>query len=120
MKIGLDGEVYPIKKERFDECYSPLDEVFDEVFDYPPSIINISENKTYSLMTNARKCMSSPGGKVFARPLEKHVKVFTRWNYETYMGGRPGDMLCYSTNDDRDVYVVRKESFGRIYEESEL
>ena len=120
VKIGFDGEIYPIRKERFDECYQPLNEAFTEEFDYPPSIINISENKTYSLMTHARKCMSSPGGKIFARPLEKHVKVFTRWNYETYMSGRPGDMLCYITNDEKDVYVVRKESFARIYEESEL
>lgn len=119
VKIGLDGEVYPIKKARFDECYCPLEEMFDEEFDYPPSIINISENETYSLMTNARKCMSSPGGKVYARPLDKHAKVFTRWNYETYMSGRPGDMLCYSTNDEKDVYVVRQESFDRIYEEAD-
>lgn len=120
VKIGRDGEVYPIKKERFDECYQPLGMAFCEKFDYPPSIINISENKTYSLMTHAKQCMSSPGAKIFARPLEKYTKVFTRWNYETYMSGRPGDMLCYSTNDEKDVYVVRKESFGYIYEESEL
>lgn len=118
--IGRDGEVYPIKKSRFDENYKPLEEAFCKVFDYPPSIINMSENKTYGLMPWAKQCMSSAGARILARPLEKYTKVFTRWNYESYMSGKPGDMLCYSASDERDVYVVRQESFEHIYEETDL
>ena len=117
--IGRDGEVYPIEKAKFEDRYQPLEEPFHKKYEYPPSIINIGESKIYELLPYARKCASSPGAKILARPLEKHTKVFTRWNYEGYMSGKPGDMLCYSANDESDVYVVQQDSFGSIYEEAE-
>ncbi|MBQ7774321.1 MAG: DHH family phosphoesterase [Lachnospiraceae bacterium] len=116
--IGRAGEVYPIAKATFSERYKPLEEEYDREFDYMPSIINIGENKPYDLMPYARQCVSLQGAQILARPLEIYTKVFTRWNYETYMYGKPGDMLCYSINDEKDVYVVQQESFPHIYEEA--
>ena len=115
--IGREGEVYPIEKAKFDDRYTPSEEPFYKRFDYPPSVINISESKMYELLPYAKKCASSPGARILAKPLEKYTKVFTRWNYAAYMSGGLGDMLCYSANDEHDVYIVQKESFPHIYEE---
>ncbi len=115
--IGRDGEVYPIDKTVFEGRYNPLEEEFDREFDYKPSIINITENKAYDLLPYAKQCVSQPGAQIWAKPLELPTKVFSRWNYETYMYGRPGDFLCYSANDEKDVYVVKQASFHHIYEE---
>ena len=115
--IGREGEVYPIKRTTFDERYRSLEETYDREFDYNPSVINMTENKTYDLIPYAIQCVSKPGAKVYATPLKIHTKVFTRWNYETYMNGKPGDYLCYSYSDELDVYVVQKDSFSYIYEE---
>ena len=69
------------------------------------------------LMPYAKKCISGAGAEIYARPLTKHTKVFTRWDYETYMSGDKGDMLCYANGEERDVYVVKQEIFELIYEE---
>ena len=53
-----------------------------------------------------------------AKPIDKHTKVFSRWQYETYMNGDVGDMLCYSSTDELDVYIVKKDIFPILYEES--
>ena len=55
--------------------------------------------------------------KIFAKPLEKGVKVFTAWDKEKYMLGKPGDYLAVRTDDYHDVYVVEKEIFGKTYTE---
>lgn len=54
------GEVYPIKKEIFEQKYTAIDEryVSEYEYEYEPSIINISDGKSYNLMKYARKCMS--------------------------------------------------------------
>ncbi len=115
--IGREGEVYPIEKAVFEGRYNPLEEEYDREFDYKPSIINMTENRAYDLLPYAKQCVSQPGAQIWAKPLELPTKVFSRWNYETYMYGRPGDFLCYSANDEKDVYVVKQESFPHIYEE---
>lgn len=113
--IGYSGEVYPIEKSLFEQKYEELDGIYDKVFEYPPSIINIKEKRSYDLMPMARCCMSADVANIYARELEKPAKVFTRWNYETYMKGDKGDMLCYSENDAEDIYVIKKDIFDSTY-----
>lgn len=67
--------------------------------------------------TYVHLCKAQPGAKILAKPVAKHTKVFSRWNYETYMNGEVGDMLCYSADDLKDVYIVKKDIFGVLYEE---
>ena len=76
----------------------------------------MDENKAYDLLPFARECTSVSTARILARPLEKHTKVFSRWNYDSYMNGCAGDMLCYSAEEELDVYVVKKDLFEKIYE----
>ena len=115
--IGREGEVYPIERAVFETRYNPLEEEYDRPFEYEPTVIHISENKVYDLRPYAKQCVSFSGAKIWAKKLDQYTKIFSRWNYETYMYGKPGDMLCYSYNDEKDVYVVKKNSFAHIYEE---
>lgn len=114
--IGIQGEVYPLETKVFDKKYTPLDEPFTGEFEYPPSVVDVNAGKSCNLMPMARKCRSGAGGVILARELDKFTKVFTAWNYEAYMAGAAGDMLCYTEGDSRDVYVVKKEIFERVYE----
>lgn len=115
--IGYSGEAYPIEKEVFEARYTAKQEAFFREFEYMPSIINMDESKSYDLMPYAKKCMFNPGVRILARPLDKPTKVFTAWQYETYISGVAGDMLCYDEKDETDVYVVRREIFDNTYEE---
>ncbi len=115
--IGSQGEVYPIEKTAFYAKYTPLDEPFSEQFEYPPSVIDIEAGKPCDILPFAKKCRSGAGAVILARPLEKFTKVFSAWNYESYMAGNPGDMLCYTDGSSSDVYVVKREIFQNIYEQ---
>ncbi len=59
--------------------------------------------------------MPNEASQIYARPLEKGVKVFTPLDKTKYMPGEPGDYLAVSRDDLSDVYVVEKEQFGETY-----
>lgn len=114
--IGFSGEAYPVEKKVFESKYTVIDEPFVKEYEYAPSVINLAESRSYELMPHARKCMSGIGAPIYARELDKYTKVFTRWDYEGYMVGGKGDMLCYTDGDERDVYVVKRSIFESTYE----
>ncbi len=114
--IGSRGEIYPISRDVFESKYEPTGALYTNKFEYDPTIINIDENRSYPLMPMALECTSRPGAEILAKPLTRYTKVFTKWDYESYMAGNVGDMLCYSVTDDKDVYVSQKDIFDEIYE----
>lgn len=114
--VGYYGETYPIEKTAFDNKYTVVEGRFEKEFEYAPTIINMQSNESHDLMPYVRVCKSQPGATIMARPVDKHTKVFSRWQYETYMNGEAGDMLCYSGSDEKDVYIVKKDIFHILYE----
>ncbi|MBR6696902.1 MAG: DHH family phosphoesterase [Lachnospiraceae bacterium] len=117
LMIGYNGEVYPLEREVFEQRYTEISGKYDKEFEYAPSIINLEENKPYDLMGYAKPCMAMDNTIVLARPAKKYTKVFTIWEYETYMAADAGDMICYREADERDVYVVKKDIFEKTYKE---
>ena len=116
LMIGSAGEVYPVEEKVFDAKYTAIDEKFHMNFEYPPSVIDIADNRSYDLTGYAHSCRSCNGTSILARPLEKFTKVFTAWNYETYMSGKKGDMLCCADADGKDIYIVKRRIFDNVYE----
>lgn len=114
--IGINGEAYPIDKNKFEEKYVELDKSFSSVFDYNPTVFNTVTNETKNVLEQTRACVSAEGTKIYAKKLEKAVKVFTKWNYEKYMLGEIGDFICISESDDYDIYVINKDIFDITYE----
>lgn len=115
--VGYFGETYPISRKSFEAKYNVVEGVFEKTFEYPPTVINMKSNESLNMMPYVHLCKSQPGAQILAKPIAKHTKVFSRWNYETYMNGEVGDMLCYSADDLKDVYIVKKDIFGVLYEE---
>lgn len=115
--IGIMGEAYPIEKDRFEKRYTATQSPFEKEFEYFPSVINLKENKAVGLMPYAKQCISGGGSVIFAKPLEKFTKVFTKWDYENYMSGNKDDMIACPENDSSDFYVIKKEIFELTYEE---
>ena len=118
--IGYQGEAYPVEEEVVKQKYELLETSFEKWFEYPPTIINVKENKAYPLLPLAKQCKSTPGARILARPLRKPTKVFNRWDYESYMHGTVGDMLCYNEKDEQDVYIIKKEIFEKTYCEGRM
>lgn len=122
--IGIKGEVYPNRKEKFERSYQVLETpyVFEECVmgaDYEPTIRNRNTGENMLLTDYAKVCVPTGNVRIYVRELNKGVKVFTAWDNEKYMLGQKGDYLAVRTDDFHDVYVIERKIFGKTYQECE-
>lgn len=118
--IGIKGEVYPNRLEKFNRSYKVVDDKYDfhecVVNDeYEPVIINRLDGRKLKLISYAKTCVSTGKVQIYAKELQKDVKVFTVWDKDKYMVGKKGDFLAVRTDDLHDVYVVEKRIFAKTY-----
>lgn len=119
--IGIKGEVYPNTKAKFERSYEIIEEQYciDDCTtrtEYIPTIRNRITGKTMIISDYAKSCISSGEIYIYAKPLEKRLKVFTAWDEEKYVLGIPGDYLAVRCDDLHDIYVVEKEIFHKMYD----
>lgn len=116
--LGIDGEIYPCKENRFLGSYRLDSEGYQYPGDYPPAVINSVTGDRIELLPFARKCIALGGGGIYAKELDHRVKVFTSWDPDKYYLGVPGDYLAVRADDLSDVYIIAKDIFYRSYEEN--
>lgn len=118
--IGLKGEVYPNRREKFERSYKITGKKYrhDGKLEYVPTIKNRADGSTLTLTDYAGVCVPTGEVKIYAKELDKGVKVFTAWDKEKYMLGKPGDYLAVRCDDLHDVYVVERDIFGKSYDET--
>ena len=115
--IGIEGEVYPIKKEKLESSYIYSEEPFDRIFEYDPSITDAVSGERKSVLKYARSVLSTGSVRIFAKPLTEHIKLFTAWDEERYYSGEPGDYIVVREDDPHDIYVINKRLFDGLYRE---
>jgi phosphoglycolate phosphatase len=117
LMIGVDGEIYPIKTERFRATYKELEGVYDIESEYSAVIINRNSGERMEVKKYARLCMPSGGKVIRAKKLTRYTKVFTDWDKERYFFGIPGDMLACGESEHDDCYIIRADIFLKTYED---
>ena len=117
LMINPEGEVYPINKDKFYATYEFTEEVFAKDFTYMPTVKNAITNQTVSLVPLARGCKPTGESLIHAKPIERHTKVFTKWNPDGYYLGEPGDFLAVRADDFNDVYIIKRHVFLKTYEQ---
>ncbi len=113
--IGIEGEVYPIRKEKFDRTYKYVEESHDMVMEYAPTVRDNICGNVYQLMKYMKTCVATGKSMVYAKELETNVKVFTAWDEVKYYCGMKGDFLVVREDDKHDIYVVRRDIFFKTY-----
>ncbi|MCL2633718.1 MAG: DHH family phosphoesterase [Oscillospiraceae bacterium] len=116
LMVGIKGEVYPTKKEKFELNYNVCDFSMME-YPYEPTAKNELTGEIKKLSSFLKFCVSSGSAPIFAKPLERNTKVFTEWNPNGYMYGKPGDYLAIKYDDINDMYIIQEEIFYLTYEE---
>ena len=118
--IGIKGEVYPNRSEKFKKSYRIEEgkKWSGENLEYQPTIKNRQDGSTLLLADYAGVCVPTGSVQIYARELTRGVKVFTAWDKEKYMLGKPGDYLAVRSDDLHDVYVVERDIFGKSYDET--
>lgn len=113
--IGLKGDVYPVTKDQFEKEYTVLNEHYDLHTEYFPHIRDKNAGHIVNLQPYAKKCISNGEVYVYVTPLEETVKVFTMWDRDTYMLGKPGDYLIVKEDDPRDINIISQDVFNIMY-----
>ncbi|HYH04282.1 MAG TPA: DHH family phosphoesterase [Bacillota bacterium] len=117
--IGISGEVYPIRKAKFEASYQTVDTPYKLEAEYPPVARNRMTDEIYPLIQFARSCVAVGTTPVWARPLQRSTKLFSKWDYDHYMLGQPGDYLAVRCDDVSDAYIIQKLIFETIYTRSD-
>ena len=114
--IGIKGDVHPVSKDKFLMGYKIIDEPYEIETQYFPHIRNKNTGRIVDLQPYAKKCVSNGEVNIYAKPLSETVKVFTLWDRDTYMLGKPGDYLVVRKDDENDIYTIPKDIFEIMYE----
>lgn len=119
--IGVKGEVYPNRRRKFEKSYVLTEEDYRMSdcaikTEYQPTLHNRADGSVLSLADYAKVCISNGGTHIHAEELTTRVKVFTTWDEEKYMLGKPGDFLTVRCDDIHDIYVVERDIFFKTYE----
>ena len=117
LMIGIEGEVYPITKEKLTKSYRPLNDSYSRTFEYSPHIKNVITGEKKEVLPYAKGVISTGTSRIYARPLVKAVKLFTLWDEEKYYSGDPGDYIAVREDDEHDIYVIRERLFHQLYQE---
>jgi len=115
MMIGIEGEVYPIREEKLRSSYTMTGSPYSRVFDYDPTITDLTTHERKTVLEHAMGAVSSGGSKIYAKPLDHYVKLFTAWDEEKYYSGNPGDFIACREEDPHDIYIIRKRLFDKLY-----
>ena len=115
LMVGLAGEVYPIKRESFNERYTVCEELPDTDYEYSPTVIHGTDNTRKPLEKYIKGCRARKDSEVMARRLDGYAKVYSDWKQDGYLYGEPGDYLVVRADDDTDFYIVRRAVFERAY-----
>ena len=115
LMIGMEGEVYPIRREKLEKSYSRTGRPYSRSFDYDPSLKSPVTGEKILLMEHAMGVVSSGGSRILAKPLDRYVKLFTAWDEERYYSGNPGDFIARREDDPHDIYIIRGRLFHDLY-----
>ncbi len=112
--LGIEAEVYPIKRDVFEKTFIIGDFIYAPYGTYHPTIVNKNTGKRVSLREYAQCCQSKPKQiQAFCLEESEYVKIFTSWNKEGYYSGKPGDFVAVQSS--HDVYVIQADIFARTY-----
>jgi phosphoglycolate phosphatase len=113
--IGIDNEVYPIRREKFEREYEMTGRQFASFSSYPPSIIERLTGKRVFLLSFTHTCMPKEHKHIRAIKIHRDIKVFTRWDKEKYFLGHAGDYIAVPEDDFSDIYVINQKIFAETY-----
>ena len=115
LMIGIQGEVYPIFREKFEASYNISDLPYAEKTEYTPAILNRLTGERKVILPFAKTCVPKESKLVRAKALEKDAKLFTHWDTEKYFTGSAGDYIVANEGSYPDCYIVRGDIFLKTY-----
>lgn len=115
-----DGTIHTMSREIFEKYHIPFRERIPDFYcekaECIPVIKGWADGASYLFTDCGRMCMPNDAFRIYAKQLEKCVKVFPKWDEETYLLGKPGDYLAVSADDLHNVFIEQGCDFSQNYE----
>ncbi|MDR1021348.1 MAG: DHH family phosphoesterase [Synergistaceae bacterium] len=115
LMIGISGEAYPIKRDRFESSYEVLDGPYLAETEYMPVASDRINGERKNLRQYARTCAPKSDSFIRARELTRATKVFSDWDRDRYFYGAAGDYMAASEGNPDDIYIINRDIFSRTY-----
>lgn len=118
--IGCRGEIYHIKKDKFEKTYDPSEkqlDIFEQMLSFLPEVESYENGEFIPLDEIAHLCYPKTSKGIYAVPLEYRAKVFNPYSNGEYFLGREGDYMAIRQDDLLDIYIIQKDIFHESYEQ---
>ena len=115
LMIGVSGEVYPIRRESFEKNYCLTGRSYDFPDEYVPAVRDYVNGRFADLSSMTQECTALGSSLVYAKQLTRRTHVFTIWDPQKYIFGKPGDWLAVQKDKPDDVYIIAEDIFGKTY-----
>ncbi len=113
--LGIEGEVYPMNRAKFEKSYRLSDEPYIFPGEYPPVVIDSGSGERIELLPLASSCITKGGAGIYAKKLDHRIKIFTTWDPDRYFLGVEGDYKAVRADDHKDVYIIAADVFAKSY-----
>lgn len=117
LAIGPRGDIYFRKESEFKKqfrTYPNWDFALSNA-EYEPVIKDGKTGKVVIPMESAKVCVPKGNKAIYARQLDRKVKLFREGDSRQYSLGRVGDYLVDGTDLLNGVHIVKKELFEKTY-----
>ena len=115
LMIGVSGEAYPIRRATFEKNYRLAGRDYHFTEDYTPAARDYSSSRQVDLSFLTKECISLGSSLVYAKQLSRRTHVFTIWDDQKYIYGKPGDWIAVQKDNPDDVYIIAKDIFAESY-----
>ena len=117
--INSRGRASLIEGMRFIQNHKLIGDHYTVDVEYYPSLRNKVSGEIIPLGAYTKKFLFKGEEYVYAKQLDKSLKLFGAWNRQDYMYGKQTDYMVVNQEDLTDVYIVSQESFASEYEKVE-
>lgn len=118
--LERDGVIHTMNREVFEHYMEETDQRMPADYcdnvEYCTVMKNLEDGSCYRLTEHCRVAMPKETFRIYVKPLDKSVKLFSKWNTERYALGLSGDYLVVSEDDLHNIYIERKAGFERKFE----
>ncbi|WP_029324516.1 DHH family phosphoesterase [Butyrivibrio sp. AE3004] len=115
--ISIMGEVYPTKGETLTKTYTLSEDPYICSLEYEPNVKNLKTGEKKPILPYAKIASARPDARIYAKRLDKTVKLFTEWDINNYVVGVKGDYLAAREDNLNDIYIIKSNLFDKLYEE---
>lgn len=117
LTIGPRGEIYFRKEAEFRKQYRiyPDWDFSLDAAEYEPIMKDSNSGRVIIPMDFAKVCVPKGNKTIYAKQLDRKVKLFREGETKQYSLGRVGDYLVDSTDQLNGVHIMKKELFEKTY-----